>query len=465
MAQKDKSDLQSESTSLFPTNDNQEITAARKRSFDTDMIDSNLNLAEDSLQTAQGPVDFIGGLFSDGIPVKELTNVIKVNSVDDLPTPSGGVIELTNGDEVTYELASDVIDIGANILKATGGALYIVGKNPSESEIQSTATDPLITGDDATVRLADFIARHPNGNIIDFSGDGVIDGLICDRLIVTACQNIAEDISGAVAASFNRCVFVATSVGGITFGAGNSQLIFLGNACGLQSGFLGWDGAMIDLNGGTFDLINISNNRVFPQTGDVFLTGQASGGNLNAGGRAELINNIFIGTGNSVTTITGQDDGWLFDGNTFNDGVRNTRNVSDSYLTSPETVPITTIGVYEFIGGVNWTSDVSEHFTVSSAGVIEFTGIDDIEAIITIVATLEKVGGGSDTICLEIGLNGVAQAKTIGCTENTTPTGVTSQGVLTLSNGDQIRPYVANTDSTSNIIVSNCSVTILGNRS
>lgn len=43
------------------------------------------------------------------------TNVYTINSVDDFPNaPIGGVIELTNGDEVTYQLASDVIDIGAN---------------------------------------------------------------------------------------------------------------------------------------------------------------------------------------------------------------------------------------------------------------------------------------------------------------------------------------------------------------
>lgn len=458
MAQKDKSALQSESTSLFPDNNAQEITPARKRSFDTDMIDSNLNLSETSLQTVQGPIAFAGS-------VSTATNVYVINSIDDFPNaPVGNVIELTDGDEIAYQIASNVIDLGANVLKATGGICYIVGLNPGESELTSTSTSPIITADDATMRVEDLVVRHPNGDIFDFSGDGVIDALICDRLIVTASEYIGQSISGAVAASFNRCVFVSSTLGGMTFGADNSQLIFLGNACGLQSGFLGWANSLIDLGVATFDLINISGNRVFPGSGDTFLTGAANGANINSGGAAELVNNLFVGAGNSVTTITGQDDNWFFDGNAFNDAIRNTRDAADSYLTASQTVTIDTIGVYEFINGTNWASDVAEHFTVSSAGIIEYTGIKDIEVIITMTATLEKVGGGSDQICLRVGLNGTTQAKTTGCTQNSQPTGVIAQGVFTLSSGDQVRPYVANIGSTSNVIVSISNVTIIGNR-
>lgn len=340
----------------------------------------------------------------------------------------------------------------------------MVGLNPGESEIESTATSPLFTATNGTIRLRDMLIDCPSADVFDFSGNGTVSSLICDGVIFSGCEYIGQNISGAVATSFNRCVIVSATLGGMTFSTNNSQLIFLGNACGLQSGFLGWNGNLLDLNGGTFDLINISSNRVFPGSGDTFLTGAASGANVNVGGAAELVNNIFIGAGNSVTTITGQDDNWLFDGNAFNDSVRNTRNVADAYLTASETVTINTAGVYELINGSNWSSDVAAHFTVTSGGLITYTGQKDIDVLIIITATIEKVGGGSDQICLRVGLNGTTQSKTTSCTQNTTPTNVTSQGVFTLSQNDTIRPYVANLDGTANVIVSICDVTIQGNR-
>jgi hypothetical protein len=401
-----------------------------------------------------------------GIPVESTaaTNVHVINSADDFPDAVGGVRELTGGDEVAYQLASDVIDIGSDRLQATGGRLHITGLHPTESEIRSTTSSPLITMDNCGGDLERFIVRNPNGDGFAYSGDINTTGLVMDRVLFASCQYISQNISGAVAASFNRCVFLSSTVGGITFGSGNSQLIFLGNACGLQSGFLGWTGVLLDLGSAQFNLINIGSNRVFPGSGDTFLSGAAGGVNVSAGGAAELTSNLFIGAGNSITTITAQDDGWLFAGNEFNDGIANTRNEADSFLLISETVPINTQGVYEFIGGSNWQSDFAEHFTVSSAGVVTHTGLKDLDVVISATATVEKVGGGSDKICMKIAIDGAVSDKTISCTQNNAPTGITSQGLFRLEGGanEELRPYVANTGSTADVVVSACNVVIKG---
>lgn len=65
MAQRDKDDLKSQSSTLFPDNTAQEITPARKRSFDSDMVDSNLNLVEETEQEIAGPVKFVENIAID----------------------------------------------------------------------------------------------------------------------------------------------------------------------------------------------------------------------------------------------------------------------------------------------------------------------------------------------------------------------------------------------------------------
>ena len=89
---------------------------------------------------------------------------------------------------------------------------------------------------------------------------------------------------------------LSSSVGGFTFtGTTNSQLLFRNNAVGLASGFLNWSGDFIDLKTATFDLISMTDNRVFPGAGDNFLTGAASGANIKSGGSAVLSGNILTG--------------------------------------------------------------------------------------------------------------------------------------------------------------------------
>jgi len=70
MTARDISGLKAESSSQFPDNTSQEITPSRKRSYDSDVADSALNVAETSLQTVAGPVDFIGGIVGLGLKTK-----------------------------------------------------------------------------------------------------------------------------------------------------------------------------------------------------------------------------------------------------------------------------------------------------------------------------------------------------------------------------------------------------------
>ncbi len=75
-------------------------------------------------------------------------------------------------------------------------------------------------------------------------------------------------------------------------------------------------------------------------------------------------------------------------------------------------------------------------------------------------STLEKVGGGTDQIATKIAKNGTVIDKTIGATENATPTGVSSAGITTLVTGDVLQLFTANIDSTANIIINESNLVV-----
>jgi hypothetical protein len=181
------------------------------------------------------------------------------------------------------------------------------------------------------------------------------------------------------------------------------------------------------------------------------------------GGRGLVEGNIFNGLGTALSGITTEDLQWNFQGNAFVDGTTsNTRNDADSFLTGTTTVTIGSIGVYVAVGGANWDSSISERFTTSTAGLFTYIGLGNLEIEIIASSTVEKVGGGADKICSKIAINGTVQDRSIGCTENATPTGVISLGFFNVSTGDTIQLFVGNEDSTANVVVSESNILIKG---
>ena len=138
-------------------------------------------------------------------------------------------------------------------------------------------------------------------------------------------------------------------------------------------------------------------------------------------------------------------------------GILDTHRIGEAALTSTETVTISSTGVYVQVAGSSWSDEVSESFTITSAGVMTYIGEIDRRFKITVAATISKVGGGADQICARIGIDTgsgfVTTAASMSCTENASPTTVFSQRTAVLSNGDDVAVFVANEDSTSNIDV------------
>ena len=229
---------------------------------------------------------------------------------------------------------------------------------------------------------------------------------------------------------------------------------------------ISWVGTLFDLGTATFDIINLTiGNRWISDPGTTIISGLASNGNLTAGGRGIVDGNLFNGTGTALNGIDTADVKWDFKNNVFADNTTiNSLVAADVFLTSSRTVTINTIGVYEPIAGADWSSSIASRFTTDTAGIVTYTGLSTIGVSIGSPSTVEKVGGGADKICTKIAIDtgsGFAvQDKSLGCTENATPTGVISAGFFTISTGDKIQLFTANLDTTANVIVSESTVLI-----
>jgi hypothetical protein len=386
-----------------------------------------------------------------------LTNVTHINTADDFPDAVGGVRELvqTPGGAYTYIIGALEVDMGSDTFSVTDGSVVIVGAHRSRSIITTTSSGIMFDVDDSGFFPELVGVNCPNGQVIEFTNPSAgANSLVWSNFIVFSCDSLGT-VSGSFVCSLRTATIVSCTTSGLTFlGPDNGQLN-MSNVLGL-----GWAGSLIDLGTATFDLINIAaNNRFVSPAGTTILSGAAASANLNTGGRALVSSNIFNGLGAPLSGITTEDLSWDFNNNVFADMVtHNTRNDADAFLTSAETVTIATAAVYVAIGGVNWSSSIAERFTVSTAGIVTYIGLDQLELEIQTTATVEKVGGGADKICTKIAIDTgsgfVVQDRTVGCTENSTPTGVVSMGFFAVSTGDEIQLFVGNEDSNANIIVS-----------
>jgi hypothetical protein len=392
-----------------------------------------------------------------------LTNVTLINSAADFPAAVGGVRELvqTPGGAYTYIIGALEVDMGTETFSASGGQVVIIGAHRSRSIITTSSSGIMFDVNDCGFFPELFGVRCPNGQVVEFTNPSAdANSLVLSNFIVFSCDSIGT-VSGSFVCSLRTATIVSTTTSGLTFlGAANGQFN-MSNTLGLD-----WAGSLIDLGTATFDLINIaSSNRFISPVGTTIISGAASSANLNSGGRALVSSNIFNGTGTALSGITTEDLSWDFKDNVFADGVtHNTRNDVDAFLTATETVTIGSIGVYVAIGGTAWSSSIGERFTVSTAGLITYIGLDQLEIEIQATATVEKVGGGADKICTKIAIDTgsglVVQDRTIGCTENSTATGVMSMGFFAVSPGDQIQLFVGNEDSNANIDVSESTILV-----
>ena len=392
----------------------------------------------------------INGLGQD-FDASNLLKTVYVRDATDFPAAVGGVRELTNGDDVTYIIDVETIDMGTDVFTVTGGSCVVIGTSRFASRLETLGTGDFFTITNAFFSFEFAFISCPNGPYCFNFTSATDKSFVLNNAVILSCQSVSR-VNSAVVASFRTVTTVVTTVGGFDF-IGNGQGLNITTMFATQN----WTGSLINLGTATFDQVIISSdNRFISPVGATILSGAASSANINAGGRALVNGSIFNGDGSALSGITTQDLQWAFDGNAFADGTTmNTQTSDNLFLTAQEVVPNGGVGVYVAIGGTNWTSNIDNYFTTDSAGIATYIGLNQVEVIVTAISSVSKSGGGSDSIATKIALNGAVPAgnETLATTKSADPTGITSSGIFTLNTGDTVQAWTANLDGGSDIVV------------
>jgi len=385
------------------------------------------------------------------------SNILPISVEADFPNQDASSIYLDSGiiyqPIASFSTAKTIVFQGGRISglgKGLGVTLIYTG-----SGNQFSATDNDMNIEEVTVNAA-------AGSHYSFTTSGA--NAVALRSMTSSGALNQGTITNGTSINIDRYTMSAsTSTTGFIF-AGTSGVIVVqtSNTIGAPSGFISFD-----LGSATF--IGINFTQFFQDTtifgnnaASVAVSGLASSGNVTSGNLISVDTCNFSGLTAAFTNISPSDIRWEF---MSSPPFENSSKEADSYLTASSTVTIGTQSVFVAINGSSWASDITERFSSTTAGVLTFLGERDAKFFVSMTSTIEKVGGGADEIEARISLNGVTSGasfdKTGSTTENASPTSVTSQRLVTLSNGDTIQGYVANNGSTSNIEVSKANLTII----
>ncbi len=410
--------------------------------------------AGESGGSARGKINVLGQEFADS----NLANVVYVRDATDFPAAVGGVRELTNGDDITYILDANTIDMGTDVFTVTGGSCVIIGTSRYSSNLVTAGTGDFFTITNAFFSYEFAFISSPNSPYCFNFTSASDKTLVLNNAVIIICQSVAR-INSSVVTSIRTLTTLTTTVGGFDF---------IGSHTGLNITTMfatqDWTGSLINLGTATFNQIIISSdNRFISPAGTTILSGAANSANINAGGRALVSGSIFNGDGDALSGITTQDLQWSFDSNAFADGTTmNTQTSVNLFLNAQRVAPIASAGVYVAIGGSSWESNIENYFTTNAAGLSTYIGLNQVEVIVTAISTVSKSGGGSDAIATKIALNGSVPSgnETLATTTNSSPTGITSSGIFVLNTGDTIQSFTANLDGTSDVVVDASNMTI-----
>ena len=373
-------------------------------------------------------------------------NEIVINQESDFPDQDTTTITLATG--TAYKIGSPFVTtktiIGNNstVFSSSAGGVPL---------ITYTGTGSMFKVDNTILRVTGMTVDCPNGTAFEINGDNTGNPnqrMNIANLAVVNCEKFIDfNGAGAVVLGVVQMGNLNGSIGA-EFNATNALVISLDRvACfGLNAGAVMWDfGTMTALE------IEMSDVIVAGDAAAIAMSGAANSANILSGGNGTVTGCNFATSTTPLSGIDEQDIRWNFTDNSQN--VENSNNSSDTFLMSPETVTINTIGVFEPINGVNWSSTVQNRFTTATSGVTTYIGERPIKIKTSGSVTMEKVGGGSDQIEARIALNGTTLLQSSAITENSAPTSVPLESIFDVVNGDEISVEVANNTSTADVIV------------
>lgn len=370
-----------------------------------------------------------------------LNKTVIVNSLDDLPTPIGDVITLT--DYIAYQIDGP-IDLGICTI-ILGQSNIIFGSNRLTDIISTSSTGALITGTNKSLVMDCIQLSAPNGSIFNMSGSGTQTVSI----IFSIFQNTK---SFGVIGGFNFLIIRNNRIKNCTI----SGISFSGNTTNAQlfdNRFDSNAGVSINFGSATFDSLVISRNHFTINTTQIGISGLAASGNINIGGTGRLTDNTFRGTGGVyVTSISKAGIRWEFG---FNSNLDNSEVVGNMSMVGNTVVTnIITTSIPVKVAG-NTNAGVLERF-LHTTGRLTYIGIKTVTVQIIVSVTFKDAVATIQSFQFNVAKNGIIIAEITSKHNLTTSNflqAIILTGLIALSTNDYVELYVRNNSSSQDVTI------------
>jgi hypothetical protein len=378
-----------------------------------------------------------------------------INSESDFPIQDANTIDISSG--FAYKIGSPFITSKQFLMK--GGTIFSDIVDSDNPFLTYTGTGSMFLVDKVKSNIYTIGLDCPNGTLVEVVSDNSFNinhRINLSNFIVGSCLHLAKSTSGGSLVLSEGQVNVTG-----TYAVLHDGNVVLSSLERIAINLASAGAVGVDMGAATV-IIPEYGNLIF--SGDataIPMSGLINSGNLPAGSVGTVEGCNFTGFNTPLQGISVSDVRWDFEAT--NASIPHTVNATDAFLVAPETVPNAGASVFTEVDGGNWLSSASSRFTVDAAGVVTYIGEIPIFVKCSGSATVEKVGGGSQTIEVRFAVNwtagsiGVERSGSI--TQSTTPTSIPLEMLTQINPNDNIRMIVS-ISNTSNIIVDRASLVI-----
>jgi hypothetical protein len=370
------------------------------------------------------------------------TKTVIVSSISDFPEPASGVITLA--DDTDYFIVQDISTSNRFVVS---GNTNIQGPASTLITLTYTGSGNMFTVSSGTnFKVHNINFACASGTVLSGTGGGTGQVQFWEARIST-CDTLGS-IGDMFLIRFDKVAFIDIKTNGLAITGTNTLLYMEGCYIYLNGG------TYIDLGTATFSQAFIMQQIVLSSAASTkFLDGTTASGNIVSGGQGTVVDCRISGSATPLTDISTEDALWYF---FLNDDISDT--VTDALLSMQANATNTTItvaGTAVLVAGT-WVVESDSQMTGTTAGRVTYNGGKAATLPVTASCSVAPVSGGSIEMAVYIAVNGtiVANSKRTANASSGSPSSITCPWKVTLNSGDYVEVFVANEDSTTDLLVS-----------
>jgi len=373
---------------------------------------------------------------------------VTVQSASDLPTPSGGIVQLE--DNTFYEISGTFTT--ANSLKY-GTNSFVAGRHWAADILYYTGAGAALIADNKAFHLRFLTIVAPNGSGMSLSGSITTEFLA----VLSAFVNCATlgTVTGYRVPTFKSVAFDTFGTG-LTL-TGTSEKILV-DGCPFR-GATSTNPALVFDSGFVTDVADLTGNyfKNFPTGGKGIEVVSGATFNLLAIARG----NAFDDVDNPLVGFSPASTQWDFRANS---GVNDSRVLGFLYKSGASSATTLTVNTWTKAAMTTTLSSVSERIDMPTNNRLRYTGIRDV---ITSVSGSLSITSASNNQTFEVGIyrNGVLDADSVIPVILTGPSVSDRMSIGTLeslSTDDYLELYIRNTTGSNNATIDAFQFTVEG---